>query len=110
MNIMYKCCFCQKIYDWYDGLYENPEYKSEDALKARRDGKEYAEKPGVFINANSFILKKFCPLPDRENDKLIVDPADGNLEDLVINLCPDCMRKLLDNYRDENGDNAWNTV
>ena len=53
---------------------------------------------------------KFCPLPDRKDDKLIVDPADGTLEDLVINLCPDCMRKLLDNYRDESGNDAWNSV
>lgn len=90
MLMKYQCSFCKKMYDWYEGVYENPSFESN---KAHKDG--YDVKPGVFVKANSFVLKSFQPIPGYSSEKLDVDEADGNLEGMVINLCSDCMRELL---------------
>lgn len=105
MNIMYKCCFCQKVYEWYDGLYENPRYNFDERRKAERQGKEYPEKSGVFISANAILLEQVIV----NNDNIGVETLDDNMG-VHINLCPDCMRKLLDSYRDESGNSAWDSV
>lgn len=112
MNIEYKCCFCRKSYDWYSGLYENPKYNIYDELKARRRGEEYNEEKGVYIPANGFTLCKINPIDDRIDAKeaIEIDRVGGNL-DLYINICPDCMRKLLDNlYANDSNINAWGTI
>lgn len=104
MNIMYKCCFCSNIYEWYEGLYENPKYNYLDERKAERQGEEYSEKPGVFISANSILLEQVIV----NDDDIGAETLDGNMG-VHINLCPDCMRKLLDSYRDAGGNDAWNS-
>lgn len=109
MNVMYKCSFCGKIYEWYGGLYENEKYSFDEKRKAERKGEEYNEDSGVLINANAFVLKRFAPLPEYEGEEMEVDEADGNLEGAVINLCPDCMRKLLDNIK-INDEPPWDYV
>lgn len=73
----YQCSYCKKLYDWYDGVYDDPE---------ERD---------VFINANCFVLRKFDPVPEADGERLTVNTVGGNLDDTVINLCPECMRGLL---------------
>lgn len=104
MNIMYKCCFCQQVYDWYEGLYENPKYDLAEKRKAERQGKEYSEHPGIFISANAIRLEQVIV----NDDGIGVETLDDNDNMGVhINMCPDCMRKLLDSYRDESGNNAW---
>lgn len=89
MNIMYKCSFCKNVYDWYEGVHENPNGS------------------GVFVKANSFILKSVDPI-DVDEDGAVGGTAQECQEGLntYINLCPDCMRKLLDNLH-INGNNAW---
>lgn len=109
MNVMYKCSFCEKTYEWYDGIYENPNYDFTERRKAEREGKEYSEEAGVFVNANSFVLKRFEPLPEKDGENFKAEEADGNLEGLYINICPDCMRKLLDNLHLE-GISAWDFI
>lgn len=101
MNIMYKCCFCQQVYDWYEGIYENPKYDFGEQRKAKRQGKEYSEKSGIFISANAIRLEQVIV----NDDDIGVETPDNNIGH--INMCPDCMRKLLDNYRDGSGNNAW---
>lgn len=103
MNIMYKCCFCKKVYEWYEGLYENPKYSYLDERKAEHQGEEYSEKPGIFIGANAILLERVIV----NDDSIDAETLDDNMG-VHINLCPNCMRKLLDNYHDESGNNAWN--
>lgn len=112
MMIQYKCCFCQKNYDWYDGIYENPNYDDDKARLAKRKGEEYEEKRGVFIKANGFTLNFIPPIDDSARNAEGIEPelADGNLG-CLINICPDCMRKLLDNLHPFDEDNnAWYSV
>lgn len=110
MIIDYKCCFCGKSYEWYGGIYENPKYNINDKLKAGRSGEEYNEKAGVYIPANGFTLCKINPIDDGiDAQKTIeVERVGGNL-DLYINICPECMRKLLDNLHPCDDNNAWDT-
>lgn len=109
MNILYKCCFCEKQYDWYDGIYENPNYNLEEEFKAKRNKMEYGESPGVFIVANSIALKNVAPVDDRINgEALKVANVNGNLS-VYINICKDCMRKIIDNLHMDD-DSAWNVV
>ncbi len=112
MLIQYKCCFCLKTYDWYDGLYENPNYDSQKKRIADKNGESYPEKPGVFINANAITLCCVEPVDDNIHNPnpLSAKPVDGN-GDVYINLCQACMRKILDNVHliDENTD-AWDSV
>ena len=105
MLMKYQCCKCRKIYNWYDGVYQNPEYDSFKAMKAKHNNEEYPES-GIFIDANAFVLKKFEPVPEKEGEKFdeLEDPH-GNLDGMIINLCEDCMRELLMNIYPEN-DNA----
>lgn len=102
MNIMYKCCFCQQVYEWYDGLYENPKYDFHEERKVERQGKEYSEKPGIFISANAILLEQVIA----SDDGICVETLEDNMG-VHINMCPDCMRKLLNSYRDGGGNNAW---
>lgn len=95
MRTMYKCCFCDAIYDWYDGVFENSEYSWTEAERARRNKEVYPVDSGTRIEANCFVLKQFHPVPDREGQEQSMQEANGNLDGLIINLCPDCMRKLL---------------
>lgn len=96
MKVKYQCCICDALYDWYDGVYENEAYSESDARKARCEGKPYEVKSGVYINANAIRFMNFAPAPDRCGETLEEGGEDiGNLEDFPINLCPDCMRKLL---------------
>ena len=64
MLIRYKCCFCLKTYDWYDGLYENPDYDSQKKRIADKNGESYPEKPGVFVNTNAITLCCVEPVDD----------------------------------------------
>lgn len=112
MLIQYKCCFCLKTYDWYDGLYENPNYDSQKKRIADKNGESYPEKPGVFVNTNAITLCCVEPVDDNIHNPnpLSAKPVDGN-GDVYINLCPACMRKILDNTHliDENTD-AWGCI
>lgn len=89
MNIMYKCSFCNKIYDWYEVVYENE--KDENS---------------IFVKANCFKLLYHAPL---EIEKTDLQNADGNLNNLCINVCPDCMHKIIDNIKIDNNP-AWDMV
>ena len=94
MQIVYKCCKCGEIYEWYDTLYENPEWEKIDfKTKQAMSPEERMKAAGVSIKANCFILKAFTPCDDKDTQ---VNDTDGNLKGAVINLCGDCMRKLLD--------------
>lgn len=107
MRIKYKCSFCNELYDWYDGLYENAEYSFADERKAERQGAEYTVEKGVFISVNGFVLKRANPIDTNAE----IQEADGNLQGLFINLCPDCMRKLLDKIKPESEfDSVWDYV
>ncbi len=101
MNIMYKCCFCQNIYEWYDGLYENPKYNFHDECTAKHQKKEYPEESGFYISANAILLAK-----------VITDDVGLNVETLNtnINMCPDCMRKLLNSYHDGSNNSIWGSI
>lgn len=101
MNVMYKCCFCQNVYEWYDGLYENPKYNLRDERTAERQGKEYPEKSGFFIGANAILL-----------ERVFVSDNDVSAETLDdhFNMCPDCMRKLLNSYHDGSNNGAWGSI
>ena len=77
MNVLYKCSFCKKTYDWYEVVYEKPDDNSS-------------------VSARVNCLKLFFHEPVDEN-KTEIKGADGNLHNLCINLCEDCMHKLLDN-------------
>ena len=113
MLIAYKCCFCRKTYDWYDGLYENPKYDYDEKRRVeRQEGKEYPEKSGIFVKVNGMLLKFLRPISDTADGttETTAEPADGNL-DAFINVCPDCMRKILDNlYCTDSESNAWDAV
>ncbi len=82
MKVKYKCCICGTIYDWYEGVHENLE-----------------ENSGVFVPANSIVVKSFEPLPECEGEKLefLTDPNHGNkyTNEVIVNLCESCMHKLL---------------
>ncbi len=110
MGIYYKCCFCRKNYEWYEGLYENPNYNEDDARKARRRGEEYEEEAGTYVKANGFTLCRIDPINDSIDAKepISVTNLDSNLS-VYLNVCRDCMRKILDNlYPEGNKTNAWN--
>lgn len=108
MRVKYKCCFCDSLYDWHEGLYSNPKYDFAEESKARRDGREYAERSGCLINANSILFACHAPVPDKQSEIMDVEMAGENLENVVINICPDCMRKLLDNCNPSTDNfNAW---
>lgn len=115
MNIMYKCQFCGKVYDWYDGLYENPKYNPNEASLALRKRENYPEKRGAHIYVNGLVLKYIKPIDDRVDGEGITAkpatlrrhyPAEGNLN-VYINLCPDCMRKIIDNLKFNGDCKAW---
>lgn len=89
MNIMYKCSFCNKIYEWYDVVYEDPK-----------------DKNSIYAKTNCLMLLHHPPV---EIEKTEVTNADGNLDNLHINICQDCMHKLLDNLTIDN-DNAWTMI
>ena len=112
MMIEYKCCFCRNPYEWYEGLYENPKYSVYEEIKARRRGEKYKEEKGVYIPANGFTLCSINPIDDGIGaaNPIEVNKVGGNL-DVYINICPKCMRKLLDNLcADGSGGNAWETI
>lgn len=87
MNIMYKCCFCAKPYDWYEGVRKDPENEA-----------------GAFIKANSFVLTRVDPIDINIGGATV--QSDDDVLDTYINLCPNCMRKLLDNIRID-GSKVW---
>lgn len=95
MQMKYKCCFCGKLYDWYQDVCENAAYDETEARRARAQSKTYGEESGNYISANSIVLKCFLPSPEKSGEGQDVEEASGNLENLLINLCPDCMRELL---------------
>jgi len=78
MQMKYRCCFCGKLYGWYQDV-------------CKYEGEEFS----TAITANSIMLKSFLPSPERNGEKQEVQEASGNLAGLIINLCPDCMRGLL---------------
>lgn len=106
---IFKCCACLKAYDWYEGIYENPKYDSDAACRARLKEGEYEEESGVFIRSNGIQLKFAEPTISSEESEF--SDADGNLAGCFINLCPECLRKLMDNIHpyDVHG-NAWDQV
>ena len=111
MLMKMQCCKCRKIYNWYEGVYQNPGYNSFEALKAKRNNKEYPDS-GIFIDANAFVLKKIEPVPDKEGQEFD-EPKDphGNLNGMIINLCEDCMRDLLMNiYPESENNNCFGTI
>lgn len=111
MMIEYKCCFCRKSYEWYGGIYENPNYDEIKERKARRQGEEYNEDSGVYIGANGFTLCCINPINDNidAREPIKIESVGGNL-DVYMNMCPECMRKVLDNlFPDDERHNAWET-
>ncbi len=89
MNIMYKCSFCGKMYDWYDSIYEKP-----------------TDKSGIFVRANCLKLMYHAPVDVKPT---VIKDADGNLDGLYINLCEDCMYKFLDTIKIDN-EPLWDMV
>lgn len=90
MKVEYKCCICGKSYDWYEGVHENLE-----------------ENSGIFVPANSIVVKSFAPLPECEGEKLefCADPSLGNkyTNEVIVNLCENCMHKLLQKISPSSG-------
>lgn len=84
MQNVYKCCKCGKVYDWYDTVSEK-ETEPEGDIR------------NISIRANGLKLVHFKPLPERNKERLEVSEAEGGLEGIVINLCPECMREFLAN-------------
>lgn len=111
MLFKYRCCFCGTLYDWYDGLYENPKYNFDEEQKALKKGETYGQKRGVFIPANGFVLHRINPIDDRVNAKsaINVEPLGGNLN-IYFNICSNCMRKLLDNLHPYDENDIWNSI
>lgn len=68
--------------------------------------------PAFFVNTNAITLCCVEPVDDNIHNPnpLSAKPVDGN-GDVYINLCPACMRKILDNTHliDENTD-AWGSI
>lgn len=97
MRTVMKCTFCDKVYDWYDGVYENPKYDFKTAMQAKRDSEKYREESGTFVGANAIMLKFVQPLPEDAGEKLTVEPPQQPtaLKECVFNLCPSCMHTLL---------------
>ena len=93
MQYLLKCCKCGKAYDWYDTVSEH-ETKPEGDMR------------NISIRANGLKLVHFEPLPERNKEKFEVTEAEGGLEGIVINLCPECMRDFLSNIcpRDDAAD------
>lgn len=85
-------------------VYENPDFDWREADRVRCKGGEYNIESGTLIEANCIVLKQFHPTPEREGDELTVQEANNNMEGLIINLCPDCMRKLLKKAKPDSGD------
>ena len=96
MNVKLQCCKCRKTYDWYEGVYKNPDYDFMEAMRKRKNNEEYVDS-GIFVKANCFILKRAEPCPEKAGEKQEIENANGNLEEQIINLCDDCMRDLLTN-------------
>lgn len=96
MNIMYKCSFCGKHYDWYGGVYEN-----EGDTESENEGKS-----GTLVKANSFVLTRVAPLDITTTSASVVAEKPNSGLDTYINLCSACMHKLLDNLRID-GLTAW---
>jgi hypothetical protein len=72
---MKKCNICLKPYDWYDGISDN----------------------GQYIKTNSIKFTHTLPLELDENGKpeaIEADEVDYDI-DMYIDLCPECMNKLL---------------
>ena len=112
MMVEYKCCFCQKLYDWYEGIYKNPDYSFRDKMKAHKNGNEYNEEPNGYIAVNGFTLCRIDPIDDTvcAEKAINAEPAPGNLN-IYLNICPDCMRKMLNNrHLTSNGGNPWNII
>lgn len=111
MRMKYQCCFCSALYDWYEGLQENPKYDYFDKIRAEEKGEKYNEEPGVWIPANSIILRMVEPIHDGIDDEVALEdkPVGGNL-DVYLNICPDCMRKLLDNLHPYDEADAWSSI
>lgn len=109
MRIMYKCCMCGKMYDYYGIVHENSNYSYEDKRKAERQGKEYTEKSGVSVKANAIMFKCVDHVPDIDGEKLEIHDADGNLEGLALNLCEECMHSLLEKCKPDE-DNCFGYV
>ncbi len=103
MNIMYKCQLCKKTYEYYEEVYQNPSFDPMKKIRAKRKGEEYTEESGGIIKANGIMLKNFS---DFRQDGAITEQYTGRELDIYINLCPDCMRKLLDNL-DFSGTSPW---
>lgn len=89
MNIMYKCSSCGKMYDWYEAVYEKP-----------------TDKNSIFVRANCFKLMYHAPV---DVEQTVIKDADGNLDGMYINLCEDCMHKLLDTIQIDN-EPLWDMV
>ena len=77
---IYKCDYCGKIYEWYEGV------KAERQLPPEVVGKQPVPQ---FVNYNSVLLTSFEPDGDECKD---------NCDYYVrrIDLCPDCMKKLIE--------------
>lgn len=104
MQMKYKCCFCGKLYSWYQDVCENPAYDEAEERRLKVQGMTYGEKSGNYVTANSIVLKTFLPSPEKSGEEQEVEEASGNLENILINLCPDCMRELLTKcYPSDNG-------
>lgn len=46
MRMKYQCCFCSALYDWYEGLQENPKYDYFDKIRAEEKGEKYKRTTG----------------------------------------------------------------
>lgn len=109
MMIEYRCCFCRELYDWYEGIYKNPNYNLREEIKARRKGEEYTEKSGNFIAVNGFTLCQIQPINDNVSADCAIEaePPKGNLN-VYLNVCPKCMREILNNlYPTYKNVSAW---
>lgn len=109
MNIKYICSFCDTPYDWYSGIYENPgwtELDDKEKRKIEKAGGTYEKTPGIFIEANAFRLYVIEPDDDRKTPTIREVRQPRNNLDTYMNICPVCMRKLLDNLKIDS-ESAW---
>lgn len=77
MRLVYKCCMCKSLYDWYDCI---------------------SDRKGITQPVNCVTLDNFAAIGDCYGNQITHnenEPLD-NLDGKIFNLCPDCMKKLID--------------
>lgn len=107
--IAYKCDRCGKIFDWYEGVYEDPKFNCQNNFPLI---KEYEKQNGyepLSFSANALKFMLYRPANENcsTNHGVIsakIDECDEGNNELVM-LCRDCMKEFMDSLQD-----FWNEI